>query len=52
MMSMPFLILGSMCTYFYLQIRKARAAQSAAAVVDNRSAASQEAVGETALVEV
>jgi hypothetical protein len=30
MMSMPFLILGSLCTYFYLQVQRARAAQAAA----------------------
>ena len=32
MMSMPFLILASLATYFYLQIRKARAAALAAVV--------------------
>lgn len=31
MMSMPFLILGSLSGYFYWEVRKARAAQAAAA---------------------
>jgi heme/copper-type cytochrome/quinol oxidase subunit 2 len=31
MMSMPFLLLGGLTTYFYLEVRKARVAASAAA---------------------
>lgn len=30
MMSMPFIIFGSLCTYFYLEVRRARVRQSLA----------------------
>ena len=38
MMSMPFLILGSLGAYFYYQVRQARALQDAASVPAIRSA--------------